>query len=147
VEWHEGYLGKPWAARPEPPASYNCAVLCASVYRDVFGIEVGEITRDGSDLTDCVTGLGEAAGNPGIWGLDRLPEGAAKREFDCVFMARVRYDDHCGIAVRTADGMLIMHCLQTGGVVLDAPIDLLARGFSRLTWFRRRGLEWAGRIT
>ena len=125
--WHERYLGRPWAAAPSPPDSYNCGELLRAVHRDRFGIGSAEITADPRRLSECVRAF-----VPGMFGLRPLGDGERPREFDCCFFFRARYADHCGIAVGTADGLLVMHCVERGGVVMESPPEALGRGFSRL---------------
>jgi hypothetical protein len=62
------------------------------------------------------------------------------RDFDCAFFARTNYEDHCGIGARTSDGLLILHCLQNVGVVLERPQEALARGFREIFWYRHERL-------
>jgi hypothetical protein len=105
------------------------------------------MTHDARTLKDSLAGFSEAASAPDIWGLELVPAGERPREFDTVFMARSRFEDHCGILASTPDGPLILHCIKDAGVVLDTPLDMALRGFSRLTWYRRKGIEWAGHTT
>jgi hypothetical protein len=137
--WHLPYLGKPWESLPSPPGSYNCGVLVTSVYRDVLGVDLGEVRQPGADLAGCIGTLREAAVNPALWGLARVPEGERPRDLDVVFLARLKFEDHCGLAVDSGDGLLVLHCIQGGGVVLDDLFSLAARGFPRTHWFRRAG--------
>jgi hypothetical protein len=139
--WYLDYLGKPWASVPNPPASYNCVILCASIYKDRFGIEVGDITRDADNFRECLAGFSEAEKIPDIWGLVPLSENERPREFDTVFMARSKYQDHCGIMASTPDGLLVLHCIRDAGVILDAPMDMAMHGISKLTFYRRRGTD------
>jgi hypothetical protein len=129
--WHEAYVGKPWKASPNPPLSYNCGELCRSVYLDRLGLETAVIKADARKLDEVVRAF-----DPATFGVRPLAEGEARREFDIVFMRRARYADHCGVAVDTADGLLILHCLQARGVALDSPMEALGRGFARLDWHR-----------
>lgn len=141
--WYERYLGRPWEAAPSPPESYNCGELLRAVHRDRFGIDTNAITADATRLSECVRAF-----VPGLFGLRPLEDGERPGEFDCCFFFRARHAAHCGIAVETADGLLIMHCLESGGVVMESPMEALGRGFARLEWFRHRdfgGADWPGR--
>jgi hypothetical protein len=62
------------------------------------------------------------------------------RPFDFAFLARVFRRDHLGIAVKTVEGILILHCQQGVGVVLDSPADLLGSGVRRIDWFRHKAI-------
>lgn len=135
-EWWLKYLGRPWAAVPNPPASYTCGELLRAVYRDEFGVDTAHILADPLVLRDCV-----AAMVPERHGLYPLQPGQAPIEFDAVFMARVKYDNHVGIAAQTTEGLMVLHCMQGAGVVLESPGELAGRGFRRLHWYRQRGLE------
>jgi hypothetical protein len=131
LNWFNNYVGKPWEAKPSPPKSYNCGELLKSVYRDLFDIEEMAIKADAMKLTECVKAFQYK-----LFGLIPLKDDDPKEEFDVVFMARSRYEDHCGVAAKTTDGLLILHCLQDGGVVLESPYDCLNHGFSKLLWYR-----------
>lgn len=129
--WHDAYIGKPWAAVPSPPGSYNCGELLRAVHKDLFGFEADAIGVDASRLDDCVRAF-----DPGRFGLRHLRWGERPSEFDTVFFRRARYADHCGIAAMTADGLMVLHCLQSAGVVLESPMEALSRGFASLEWLR-----------
>jgi hypothetical protein len=137
--WFENYVGKPWQANPKPPDSYNCGELLKSVYRDLFNIEEMEIKADAMKLSECVKAFQSR-----LFGLIPLKELDEKKEFDVVFMARSRYEDHCGLAANTTDGLLILHCLQSAGVVLESPYECLENGFSKLYWYRYHDLTLNG---
>jgi hypothetical protein len=136
--WWERYLGKPWRPQPEPPASYTCGELLRTVHRDLFGIEAAEILANPLSLRQCVEAM-----TPERFGLRPLTAGERPVEFDSVFMARVKYEDHCGIGAQTADGLLILHCQQGVGVVMDSQAELMGQGFRHLTWYRHRELPHA----
>ena len=137
-EWWKQYLGKPWEAVPNPPHSYTCGELLRAVHLEMFGIETAPILADALDLRDCIMAMkGER------YGLRPLDTDEKPREFDSVFMARVKYVDHVGIGVQTTDGLLVLHCLRGAGVVLESPGELRGRGFRRLDWFRHQELPYA----
>ena len=129
--WWMEYLGKPWQAAPAPPDSYNCGELVREIYRKHLSIEMAPIPADALDLRQCVAAM---AG--GRYGLSPLPPENDPREFDVVFLARAKYDDHCGLAVNTGEGLMILHCQRGAGVLLDSPFDLAVRGYRRLSWYR-----------
>jgi hypothetical protein len=133
--WYESYVGKPWEAVPRPPESYNCGELVRAVLLERRGIDLGEICEDPTDLVGRIKCFDSR-----LFGLRELGPGEARREYDCVFMAKSRYDDHCGIAVNTLDGLMILHCLQTSGVVMETPLETMTYGFRRLNWYRHKGL-------
>jgi hypothetical protein len=131
ADWFEKYIGKPWEAKARPPDSYNCGELVKSVYRDIFHIEEMAIGANPNVLSECVKSF-----QARLYGLRPLLENEQRREFDVVFMARSRYEDHCGLAAKTKDGLLIIHCLQSCGVVMESPHEVLGWGFSKLIWYR-----------
>jgi hypothetical protein len=131
VRWYEEYIGKPWKAQPSPPDSFNCGELLRHVYLDRLGIEAHEIHADALNLSERVKSFTAA-----VFGLRPLGDGEPKKEFDCAFMRKTRYEDHCGVAVRTADGLLILHCLQRLGVVLESPLEVMGQGFRHINWYR-----------
>jgi hypothetical protein len=135
VEWYGKYIGKPWEARPRPPESFNCGELLRHVFLDRLGIEAHAIPADAMDLTERVLAF-----TAGVFGLRPLGDDEPRKEFDCVFMRKTRYEDHCGVAVRTADGLLILHCLQRLGVVLESPLEVMGQGFSHINWYRYKDL-------
>lgn len=139
-DWHLAYLGKPWANVPRPPQSYTCGELVRAVHRDLLGIDSPPIpVPDAGVLRDCV-----AAMKPEIFGLAALPPGARPRELDVAFFARARDRDHCGIACATADGLMILHCLQREGVRLDSQADMRGvYGYRHVRWYRHGGTDAA----
>lgn len=137
--WFLPYLGKPWEGVPHPPASYTCGELLRAVHLDLFGIDTPPVPApDARVLRDCLDSM-----RPEYYGLLPLPEDAAPREFDSVFLARSKYEDHCGIACMTADGLLVLHCQQRVGVHLSSPGELLASGYRGLRWYRHRDMDAA----
>ena len=134
--WYEKYVGKPWAARPEPPESFNCGELLRHTHLEKFGTETIGIRANALNLRECVENM-----RPEIFGLRPLAEGEKIKDFDCVFFGRAsKYEDHCGLAANTPDGLLILHCLQNCGVVLESPAEAKARGFQRLIYYRHESL-------
>lgn len=129
--WTDRYLGKPWEAVPSPPDSYNCGELLRAVYMDQFLFDTRGIDADAKSLRSCVKAF-----DPAFFGLGRLAEGERPREFDTVFMGRAKYVDHCGIVAETRDGLMILHCLQDLGVVLDTPWEAAAQGFEKIEYLR-----------
>jgi len=136
ANWWEKYLNKPWKAEPEPPHSFNCGELLRRVYWDEFGIETLPILADASDLRQCIKAMtGER------YGLAPLKQTDRPRNYDSVFMARGKFDDHCGIAAGTVEGLLVLHCLQGVGVVLESVGELAGRGLKHLSWYRHERLN------
>lgn len=133
--WYEQYIGKPWVASPAPPVSFNCGELLRHVHKEL-GIETATIKADAISLRECVDNM-----RPEIFGLRALKEDESAQTFDCAFFARAKYEDHCGIAVETCDGLLILHCLQGVGVVLENAYEALARGFRDINWYRHKELS------
>jgi len=131
VTWYEQYIGRPWAAAPNPPESFNCGELLRYIHLKELNIETPSIEIDASSLKACVARM-----RPALFGLRPLAQGQRPSEYDCAFFARARYEDHCGIAVATVDGLLIMHCLQGVGVVLESEAESKKRGFHSITWCR-----------
>lgn len=134
-DWHLAYLGKPWAAVPDPPQSYTCGELVRAVHRDMFGIDSPEILADPRILRECV-----AAMEPGRFGLRPLAADERPRQFDVAFMMRAQREDHVGIGCMTADGLLILHCMQGAGVILDSPGELRGTGVRRINWYRHKNI-------
>lgn len=139
-DWHLVYQGRPWAGVPRPPESYTCGELLRAVHRDVLGIDTPPIPApDARVLRDCIASM-----TPGFYGLVPLPPGERPREFDVAFFARARDRDHCGMACMTADGLMILHCIQRSGVLLDSPAAMRGcYGFRDVGWFRHREMDAA----
>lgn len=138
--WWLCYLGKPWAAVPTPPESYNCGELTRAVHRDLCDIDTPPIpiTNAGSRL-QCLRAM-----RPDFFGLEALPEEASPRALDVVFIGRGERLAHCGVAVETQEGLRIMHCPEAlCGVVLDSIPELRLAGFPRIRWFRHRDMDAA----
>jgi hypothetical protein len=136
TRWYEQYVGKPWAGRPTPPDSYNCAVLVTSVYKDILGIDLLNIENDGEKQYECLKTFKKAVENHLMFGLKPISQNEAHNDFDIVFLARNNFDDHCGVLVNTSDGVLCLHCLQSAGVVLEDNTTVWGRGFNKSKIFR-----------
>lgn len=134
-EWHRAYLGKPWEANPQPPASYNCGELVRSVYRDILGIDSAIIpVKDAQSALQCARAM-----KPEIFDLYSIPDGEDPREFDVCFMGRRTLMGHCGIAAMTSEGLRVLHCPESAcGVTLNTPLELRFGGFPLIRWFRHK---------
>lgn len=140
VNWWLEYLGKPWAANPCPPESYNCGELVRSVYRDFTGIDSPAIpVENANDRYDCIKAM-----QPELFNLFPLCECEKICSLDVAFMGRKNQLAHCGIAVETVEGIKILHCPQAAsGVVLDEPLFLKMAGFPVIRYFRHANLNKA----
>ena len=140
MEWWAKYLGKPWRAVPTPPESYNCGELVRSVHRDILGIDSPTIPiADATSRMQCVKAM-----QPGLFGLEPLPEGMEPRTFDVAFLGRRTYLAHCGMVVNASDGLRILHCPESAaGVCLDTLPELRLAGFPAVRWFRHRNTDAA----
>lgn len=132
--WYEQYIGKPWKAAPSPPLTFNCGELIRYIYKHTLEIKLAEIDADATKLKECIANM-----RPSIFGLRSLSPNEKPQEFDCAFFARANYEDHCGIVVQTLDGLMILHCMQGLGVVLESPLEAKARGFRAISWYRHKG--------
>jgi hypothetical protein len=156
MAWYDAYIGKPWSATPNPPESFCCGELVRYVMRERCGIDMPLLLADPNNLRSCVCDLGE----PRRYGLIAIksqqlhvyhfdPDAAfggfqhsdfSIRQYDVAFLCRAERQDHVGIAVDTADGLLIMHCQQRSGVILDSPAELLGTGIRKIMWYRHKEL-------
>jgi hypothetical protein len=133
--WWEEYLGKPWAAVPDPPRSFTCGELARHILRERLGVETVPIYADPAVLRQCVDNLD----HPELYGLE--PASGAPRPYDFALMAKVERRDHLGIAVQTSEGLMILHCQRWNGVILDSPAELRSSGFRRIEWFRHKDVS------
>jgi hypothetical protein len=131
INWTEKYVGKSWQAVPNPPASYNCGELLRHVYLDMFNYDAHKIEADANSLKSSLKAF-----SPSLFGLRALREDEQPREFDIVFFARSKYFDHCGVLADTQDGLMVLHCLQSCGVVLESQNENLTHGFKKLEAYR-----------
>lgn len=138
--WWAPYLGKPWAARPEPPHSYTCGELVRAVHRDLAGIDSPPIpVTDAQSRLQCCRAM-----QPAYFGLEPLPEGARPRSLDVAFLGRRAFLGHCGMVVETPDGLRILHCPEAAcGVSLESLMELRLAGFPTARWFRHRDMDRA----
>ncbi|MDR1776978.1 MAG: hypothetical protein LBR31_04015 [Desulfovibrio sp.] len=104
---------------------------------DLHGIDSAIIpVPDAGVLKDCIRAM-----IPERHGLKWLDSSIPPREFDVCFMGRGRYIDHCGVAVQTTSGLMILHCMQWVGVELDRPVELMAvERFVAQKWARHPAL-------
>ena len=140
ADWWLPYLGKPWAAVPNPPESYNCGELVRAAHRDLVGIDTPPIpvTNAGS-RSQCLKAM-----QPEFFGLEPLPLKDVPRTLDVVFLGRRERFGHCGIVVWTTEGLRILHCPEAPcGVSLDTLLELRVAGFPNLRVFRHRDMDAA----
>ena len=127
--WFEHYIGKPWKAVPNPPASFTCGELVRHIYATRLGIDTPLVYADPSRLDQCVANLEQ----PEAYGF--YPFDGPPRPFDVAYLLRGSYRDHVGIAVRTVEGLMILHCMQVLGVLLERPAEIFGTA-------RARRIEW-----
>ena len=137
-DWHVPYLGKPWAAIPQPPVSYTCGELVRAVHKDLFDLDSPPVAvPDASVLRDCLKAM-----TPYRYGLRPLIAGERPQTFDVAFFAKAKDADHCGVAYEARDGFLILHCSQRTGVSLDSLVELKSLwGFRRVLWWRHTDMD------
>lgn len=136
--WFEQYLGKPFDKPADPPRSFNCGILGQYILKAHCGIETPLIYADSDDIRQCFDNLAD----PSYY--DLYPFEGPIREFDIAFMMRRVRRDHLGVAVRTSDGMQILHCMKRVGVILQTPTEVMATTGARLIeWVRHRELQHA----
>ena len=133
--WWEEYIGKPWAAAPAPPRSFNCGELGRYVLRERLGLDTAPVYADAGILRHCVDNLA----HPELYAL--LPATGELQPYDFAFCVRVKRRDHMGVAVLTSEGLKILHCQQGVGVTLDSPAELLAVGYRAIEWFRHKAVN------
>lgn len=135
--WTDHYIGKPWRATPTPPESFTCGELCRYVLRERCGIDAPEIVVNANRMRDCMRGME----TPGHYGLVPLAAGEPPRDYDIVYMARTNRPHHVGLAVKTADGLMILHCQEIIGVSLDSLSGLAGMQYMRsFYWYRHETL-------
>ena len=137
MRWFEEYIGLPWAAVPDPPRSFSCGELVRHIMRERLGIVMPEILANAAVLRQCLRDLAA----PDRYGLCPLNATDAHREYDVAYMIRATRQDHVGIAVNTPEGLMVLHCIQGAGVVLDNPAELLGMGVRRINWYRHNLLQ------
>jgi hypothetical protein len=130
--WWEEYLGKPWSAVPRPPQSFTCGELCRYIVKDRLGADTAPIYADPNMLRQCVSNLS----HPELYSL--FPVADDPRPYDLAFLIRVKRRDHMGIAVKTSEGLKILHCQQRVGVTLDSSAELFSAGYRKIEWFRHK---------
>ncbi len=130
--WCDAYIGKPWAPVPDPPRSFSCGELVRHLFRERLGIDMPAILANAGVLRECIADIA----TPARYGLAPLPAGASPQEFDVAYMVQATRQNHVGLAVDSPDGLLILHCVQGAGVVLNSPAELLGVGFRRIDWCR-----------
>jgi len=136
MRWYEEYVGKPWAQVPNPPHSFTCGELVKYIYKNRLGVDTPLIYADPSRLDQCIINLEQ----PEAYGL--YPFEGQPRPFDVAYLMRRVKRDHMGMAVRTAEGLMILHCMQTAGVILETEAELLGTtGARRIEWRRHKDIS------
>ena len=133
MRWYEKYIGKPWVAMPRPPESFTCGELARHIYFERLGIDTPPVYADPSRLDQCIANLEE----PESYSLFSFT--GQPRPFDIAYMMRRVKRDHMGIAVQTVDGLMILHCMQGVGVILETEAEIRgSTGARNIEWRRHR---------
>jgi hypothetical protein len=131
MHWYEEYIGKLWEAIPNPPHSFTCGELVRYIYKTRLGIDTPLIYADPSRLDQCIVNLEQ----PEAYGLH--PFEGVPRPFDIVYAMRFVKRDHMGMAVMTTEGLMILHCQQGIGVVLESAAEIIGTTGARFLEWRR----------
>lgn len=134
MRWHEQYLGKPWAAVPDPPHSFTCGELLRWVYRVHLGVDAVPIAADPDDVRSCIRDIRNIARYGDFYHVNH------PWDFDLALMIRGTEPDHVGLYA----GGSILHCLRGAGVCLDDAFTLRSLGWRRIDYMRLSGE--AGRV-
>lgn len=123
---------------PSPPESFNCGELIRYVYHEDLGIESLPILIDAADLRKRLKALQET-----MFRYDLLPlkVDQTPQEYDIIFMSKGKYKDHCGLGVETNEGVMVLHCQEGRGAIINSPFELISMGFKELLWARYEGLN------
>lgn len=124
MHWAAGYIGRPWDA-----ASQHCWGFARTVWREVFHLDVPEVSIDGASPYAVRRALGQ--GHEG-WVLVQEPV-----EGDAVLMARGQRPCHVGIWISPKPSAGILHSVERSGVVFTPPARLLGLGYSIMGTYRR----------
>ena len=136
MRWYEEYVGKPWAQMPNPPHSFTCGELVKYIYKNRLGVDTPLIYADPSRLDQCIINLEQ----PEAYGL--YPLEGQPRPFDIAYLMRRVKRDHMGMAVRTTEGLMILHCMQTVGVILETAAEIMGTaGARRIEWRRHKDIS------
>lgn len=131
--WYEEFIGKPWKAVPVPPNSFTCGELVRYIYKHRLGIDTPDIVADPDSLRQCIENLSI----PDAYGL--IPVQGDPRPFDACYIMRHVRRDHIGVAVRTVEGIRILHCMRGVGVILESLAEIMGTtGCRRVEWYRHR---------
>ena len=136
MHWFEQYIGKPWSRLPEPPHSFTCGELVRHIYKDRLNVETPIIYADPARLAQCIRNLEE----PEAYGFHAFS--CPVRPFDIAYLLRRVKRDHVGLVVRTGEGLMILHCLQGVGVVLETEAEIMgSTGARRIEWRRHQDVS------
>ena len=132
MNWHEQYLGKPWAHNPDPPNSFNCGELLRHIYRVHLGYDAPVLLADTQDIRSCVRDIADMNRYFMEYQTVEIP-----RDFDIALMSRGGAPDHVGLYC----GGNILHCRPQVGVFLDDVFTLLHSGWPKITYIRPTELK------
>lgn len=128
THWAAPYIGQPW-----DPATQHCWAFCRRVWHEVFGIEVAEVSVDGSSAHAARRAFGQ---DPHAAGWDKVDSPA---EGDAVLMAMGARPCHVGVWAAPAPSAGVLHAVEKTGVIFTPPARLAAMGYRIVGFYRRLG--------
>jgi hypothetical protein len=131
MHWINEYIGKEWGLGCVGPDRFDCLGLVREIQDKKYGIKIPEISVDSERLISVIRAMkGHDAWLEWIR-IDSPEDGCL------VKLYRQAEPDHIGVWV-DADGGGILHSSRKNGVQFDRPFALMAMGWERIEYYRRR---------
>lgn len=124
THWAAAYIGQPW-----DPANQHCWGFARTVWRDVFGLDVPEVSIDGASPYAARRAFSQ--GHEGWLPVTEPVEG------DAVLMARGQRPCHVGVWITPSPRAGVLHSVERAGVVFTPPVRLADIGFNIVGIYRR----------
>ena len=121
MHWAETYIGIPWSATGDGPASYHCWAFVRHIQKEHFGRDLPSIPNP-EDVLAIARGFRDHPERQ-RWKLVNAP-----KDGDCVLMRQARYPIHVGVWL-DVDGGGVLHCSQEAGVAFQGVNALALNGW------------------
>ena len=126
--WSLGLVGLPWSV------DFHCWTLVQQVYAQRFGIALPDMQYDALSLLAAIRAFGDKQAEYAHWVKTDIPV-----EGSVVVMAIGSRPRHVGVWV-DVDGGMVLHNLESSGVILSS-VEAIARVGFRVTGFFNRARD------
>lgn len=135
THWAAKYVGRQWDAIGDGDSTFNCWTFVQHVQQIYYKRDLPDVPAN------AVVNMSVARAIISESSSSRWVNVPTAHEGDCVLLARSAVPVHVGVWVRAGVKAGVLHCARGLGVTHQAPLDLRASGWGKLTFYRWNGNE------